>query len=208
MMMPIMDGVAATRLIRSSAAPLSLLPIVGLTGNSEPEDERACMEAGMNGFITKPVTTRRLTAAIAAVVQLDPMPTPQPADSLIPLLDELFLRQLAEEIGGDGAADAMEMFLEDAPDRIATMRRALSAGASGTLRREAHALAGAARNVGLTRLGDAAFGLQKALEQAEPDPAGIDRLIQLLADSTTRAMEWKTGQPGRDPPRANAASGD
>lgn len=195
MLMPIMDGITtASQLIRALPAPLGAVPIVGLTGNAEPEDERACMEAGMNGFITKPVTTRRLSAAIAGVVQSEGQATLAAAEALAPLLDEAFLRHLAEEIGADGASDAMEMFLEDAPDRIAAMHRALNAGTAGVLRREAHALAGAARNVGLTRLGEAAYGLQKALEQAEPDPAGIERLLRLLAESTARAMEWKAQQ--------------
>jgi HPt (histidine-containing phosphotransfer) domain-containing protein len=86
------------------------------------------------------------------------------------------------------------------------MRRALNAGANGALRREAHALAGAARNVGLVRLGEGAYGLQKALESADdPDPGGIERLLQLLADSTARAMEWKLAQivPKPEPRRAD-----
>ncbi len=201
MMMPVMDGITATRVIRAAGGEPSTIPIVGLTGNSEPEHEKACMEAGMNGFITKPVTTRRLTAAIAAVVQPQPTVAHPEADTEAPLLDEPFLRQLGEEIGADGALDAMEMFLEDAPDRLAAMRRALNAGANGALRREAHALAGAARNVGLTRLGEGAYGLQKALESArDPEPGGIERLFQLLADSTARAMEWKQQQTASHDP--------
>ncbi len=195
MLMPAMDGIAATRLIRAAPEPLGTIPIVGLTGNSEPEHERACLEAGMNGFITKPVTTRRLTAAINAVIQASKAPPTPGADTGGLLLDEAFLTQLGEEIGPDGALDAMEMFLEDAPERRAAMRRALDAGASRALHREAHALAGAARNVGLVRLGECAFDLQKVLETAsDPDPADIARLFQLLADSTALAMEWKMRQ--------------
>jgi len=195
MQMPVMDGIAATRLIRSAPEPLGTVPIVGLTGNSEAEHERACLDAGMNGFITKPVTTRRLTAAITAVLQASMAPSVPETETHAPLLDEAFMRRLGEEIGPDGALDAMEMFLEDAPERRAAMRRALDAGASRALHREAHALAGAARNVGLVRLGDSAFGLQKTLETAsDPDPAEIDQLFQLLADSTALAMEWKMRQ--------------
>jgi CheY-like chemotaxis protein/HPt (histidine-containing phosphotransfer) domain-containing protein len=195
MLMPVLDGIAATRLIRALPLPLGDVPIVGLTGNSEPEHERACMDAGMNGFITKPVTTRRLTAAIAAVVQASPPPEPPEAEARGPLLDESFLTQLAQEIGMDGAVDAMEMFLEDAPDRLTAMRRALNTGAYGSLRRESHALAGSARNVGLIRLGEAAYGLQKALESAEdPGSGAIEQLFQLLADSMACAMEWKMRQ--------------
>jgi CheY-like chemotaxis protein/HPt (histidine-containing phosphotransfer) domain-containing protein len=196
MLMPVMDGIAATRRIRAEPPPLGAVPIVGLTGNAEAEHERACLEAGMNGFITKPVTTRRLTAAITAVLQASvPTPPPPEPDTRVPLLDEPFLRQLALDIGPEGAIEAMEMFLEDAPDRLSAMRRALNTGANAALRREAHALAGAARNVGLVRLGEGAYGLQKALEAAdEPDPGEIERLFQLLADSTARAMDWKLRQ--------------
>ena len=122
MLMPVMDGIAATRLIRAAPEPLGKVPIVGLTGNSEAEHERACLEAGMNGFITKPVTTRRLTAAIMAVIQANKVPPAPEAEAHAVLLDEAFLRQLGEEIGPDGALDAMEMFLEDAPERRAAMR--------------------------------------------------------------------------------------
>jgi CheY-like chemotaxis protein/HPt (histidine-containing phosphotransfer) domain-containing protein len=192
MLMPVLDGIAATRQIRAAPKPLGVVPIVGLTGNSEPEPERAGIEAGMNGFITKPVTTRRLTAAIAAVLQASLPPALPGPEVRIPLLDEPFLRQLAAEIGIDSATDAMEMFLEDAPERLSAMRRALNSGSNGALRREAYALAGAARNVGLVRLGEAADGLQKVLEAADdPTPGAIEQLFQLLADSMACAMEWK-----------------
>jgi two-component system, sensor histidine kinase and response regulator len=195
MLMPVLDGIAATRLIRALPPPLGSVPIVGLTGNAEPEHERSCIEAGMNGFITKPVTTRRLTAAISAVTQAGPLPPPPDAEPQLPLLDEPFLHRLAQEIGADSTVEAMEMFLEDAPERLTAMRRALDASANGALRREAHALSGSAANVGLARLGEAASGLQRALESAEdPGSGAIERLFQLLVDSMARGMEWKMRQ--------------
>jgi signal transduction histidine kinase/DNA-binding response OmpR family regulator len=54
MQMPVMDGLAATREIRKRGE-FSNLPIVAMTANAFAEDRRKCIEAGMNGFVTKPI---------------------------------------------------------------------------------------------------------------------------------------------------------
>jgi len=69
-MMPEMDGLAATRAIRLLGLPTNAIPIIGLTANAFQSDEEACLEAGMDGFLAKPVTLDRLSAAIAAVTQI------------------------------------------------------------------------------------------------------------------------------------------
>ena len=54
MQMPLMDGLAATREIRASEGPNQRSPIVALTANAMQSDQRACHEAGMDDFLTKP----------------------------------------------------------------------------------------------------------------------------------------------------------
>lgn len=76
MMMPVMDGLAATRAIRAAGGALAGIRIVGLTANARPADEAACRDAGMDGFLTKPVTLERLAHAIAAVSLPASPPTP------------------------------------------------------------------------------------------------------------------------------------
>ena len=76
MRMPVMDGLAATRAIRAMAGAPGGIPIIGVTANAFIEDQRQCLDAGMNGYVSKPVTSAKLVAAIAAVVL--PPPPGQP----------------------------------------------------------------------------------------------------------------------------------
>jgi len=59
MQMPRMDGLEATRRIRAGGASAKA-PIVAMTANAFVEDKQRCQEAGMNDFISKPITPERL----------------------------------------------------------------------------------------------------------------------------------------------------
>jgi len=62
--MPDMDGAEATRQIRRLEAPGERLPIIGLTANVRPEARAACLEAGMDDFLPKPIAPGALKAAV------------------------------------------------------------------------------------------------------------------------------------------------
>ena len=63
---PVMDGIEATRAIRSenSAVRDRLIPIVALTAHAISGDRQACLEAGMNDYLAKPVTPRALAEVL------------------------------------------------------------------------------------------------------------------------------------------------
>jgi len=69
--MPGIDGVEATRRIRSGGGPASQAPILALTANADPADAAFYRLCGMNGVVEKPIKPERLLAAMNAVLAVD-----------------------------------------------------------------------------------------------------------------------------------------
>lgn len=64
MQMPVMDGVEATRHIRSSHHADNGIPIIAMTANTFDADKKRCIDAGMNGYISKPIDSEAIIKAL------------------------------------------------------------------------------------------------------------------------------------------------
>lgn len=62
--MPVMDGLAATRCVRELTGPGAAVPIVGVTANAQEEDRQRCIQAGMTGYLSKPVRSNVLRSEL------------------------------------------------------------------------------------------------------------------------------------------------
>ena len=68
-MMPVMDGLTATKTIRSLKHPdAETIPIIAMTANAFEEDRKKALAKGMNGHIAKPVDAEKVEKTICSVL--------------------------------------------------------------------------------------------------------------------------------------------
>jgi signal transduction histidine kinase/ActR/RegA family two-component response regulator len=85
--MPVMDGLVASRLIRELPGPMARVPIIALTACATNADRDRCLEAGMDGYLTKPIDPAELNVALARYTSRGAAPAPAQAE-LIPSLSD------------------------------------------------------------------------------------------------------------------------
>ncbi|UFS69753.1 PAS domain S-box protein [Geomonas sp. RF6] len=146
--MPQMDGLEATRQIRSKGGTV---PIIGLTAHALEGDRDRCLAAGMDDYLPKPVTSQALVEKVAYWIRERPLPAARPERTL-------------EQIGGDiGTLDiVIETFLESAPMQLEEVRSAVAARDPEMLQKAAHLIKGALSVVAA----DGARCLAEELEEA------------------------------------------
>ena len=191
--MPVMDGVAATRAIRALPQPSrSTVPIVAMTADGFQETRDRCMVAGMNDFLTKPVSPQKLatllrqlfgasegTGASADLLHAAPQRARSPLGAT-PLLDEAAIEAALQAMPRAKLAGMIQAFLDQGPQTVQHLRAAVRDAQPLELRVNAHAVKGAALNLGLAALAQTAGALQ---EGAAHLPAHeIARLVQRYED--------------------------
>ncbi len=156
MQMPEMDGLEATHHIRRKW-PEHGPRIIAMTANATKEDRQACLDAGMNDYLAKPIRVEELVAALNKSHPLAESTVPAPSTSGstgTASLDPAAIGNLLNLIGGDkdGLADLISSFLDDTPRLLGDLRRALNTGDVDLLRRAGHTLKSSSRDFGATHL--------------------------------------------------------
>ncbi len=182
--MPVLDGFAAIRAIRAKEQSSgSHLPIIALTAHAMKGDRERCLAAGADEYVTKPIRTPDLLAAIdrATNTKVSPANTPSPVPALHPagppVLD--FAAAL-DRVEGDRELleELMGMFAAECSHDIAEIRKSLEARDMDLLERLAHTLKGASASLAAGRVADAAFALEKQARTGEVGDA--EQLLETL----------------------------
>ena len=192
--MPDMDGLEATRRIQSEWPAGQRPRILAMTASALVADRNACLAAGMDGFLSKPVLIRELQAALRGVaVPLAPAPPPAQAGEP-PVLDPSYLdrlRQLQEITGRSVVGEVVDGFLSEAPRRLSRLREALAAGDGEALAFAAHALKGSSAQLGALRLASLSHALELEGRQGTLEEAAgmVDEIECELARVTPALKE-------------------
>jgi signal transduction histidine kinase/DNA-binding response OmpR family regulator len=200
--MPGMNGGEVTRQIREAEARYPRQPlIVALSADVSAHHREACLEAGMDEFISKPIRLEKLTAGLQRWLPASAA-TAQEADTPVELSS--LYNSVREALGqSDAAKDQaildryINLFMEDARDRVKAMNTALDTGEHEQLRREAHALKGSCMQLGIKPLDEYCGALHEAASNGQTDDAA-QRLQQLQAE-LKRVGDALATDPGLQP---------
>lgn len=188
--MPNMDGLTATRSIRSSLPQAKQPHIIALTANGMHEDQARCLSAGMNSYISKPIQVEELITALEqtpsqrpAVIVAEvtarssanghgqPLALPSVAKhSNHKVVDPTVLAEVREVMGEEGEAmvhDLTALFLHNSPLLLDQLRTAMHAGDAETVRRTVHTFRSPAAQMGAMHLASLCQTLEAKSQQGD-----------------------------------------
>ena len=201
MQMPVMDGVAATRILRSDRRFVDL-PIIAMTANALASDRELCLDAGMNDHVAKPIDPHQLFGVLLHWIKRDEPVEISPANT--------------GRVSGNGGTDGLEVdgidvsaglrytggnparyrallskFAEGQGDAVNAIRQALSRGDAATAERTAHSLKGAAATLGAAAVSAAAGAAESVIrtgKKAEPQLSALSLALAPVVDGLRSAL--------------------
>ena len=160
--MPEMDGYEATAGIRSREGTGRRTPIIAMTANAMQGDREKALEAGMDDYIAKPVRREDLDAVLRRWI---PRPEPPARDDREAPAVDLSVLESRRGPQRDGEPDKLarvvDLFIEDVPVRLESLRRAVEKGEAQKVEETAHLLKGGSGYMGAARMAEICTRLQE-----------------------------------------------
>jgi len=171
--MPEMDGLTATSLIRAGEKPGTRIPIFAMTAHAMKGDRERCLEAGMDGYIPKPIRFGDVEKTLASLghstEQSAPAPTPSPAAV------SWNRKEALDRVDGDQdlLQELCQIFLQEAPKLMSRLKEAVGSQDFDGVTKSAHSLKGESSYLSAAAVSTAArelehMGREKDLSRA-PD---------------------------------------
>jgi len=182
--MPEMDGLEATSCIRALPGKRGRLPIIAMTASAFDDDRQRCLDAGMDGYLTKPIDRLSLYDTLshwlgpgadepAAHARVGLSSTASPTRVFTPAvsagadrgpsaIDEPIIGALASDLSDALMPSVVATFIAEAEQRIRAIEQAAANGDAALAGEEGHALKGSAATFGAGELRQMAYAIEEA----------------------------------------------
>jgi CheY-like chemotaxis protein len=197
--MPVMDGIAATRVLRSHPATAAV-PVLALTAGVLPEERNSALSAGMNDFLGKPVDLERLVVKLQAFAPTPGEATVAPpgvtgvesqassraeADAEWPVIPGIDADRARLLSGHDRNffLKMLGMFVEEFGGLRSELSAQLAAGDRESASRRIHNLKGNAGNLGAIELMELAKVAEIAIRNQQSDEGEAVERLQLALET-------------------------
>ncbi|HEX6737598.1 MAG TPA: PAS domain S-box protein [Vicinamibacteria bacterium] len=187
--MPVLDGLRATAWIRQREGRTRRTPIIALTADTLTEDRQRCFAAGMDDFLSKPVTLAVLRGTLERWVQVreEAAPAPEPPVGAPVLPVDHPLRVLESQGRQALVREVLELFLQTTPVRLEALRQMGVAADVGAFLTLCHSLKGAALQLGAAEMADLCTRLEAALRRG--DQAEAEAKLGALSEAFERERQ-------------------
>jgi CheY-like chemotaxis protein len=177
--MPELDGCEATRIIRTMETS-TRVPIIAQTAHAFAEDRRECLKAGMDEFVSKPITVAELLRVVERFVpwrksggasEHGPCGGKKLREVSDPDPQVFDLAALRDRLDGDEELlkEMVQLFFSHAPTLVAQLRSALTAEDWEEAARSVHTLKGAFATFGAKALAQVAEEIERTAEKSDKD---------------------------------------
>ena len=189
--MPVVDGYEATARIRGREPDGTHVPIIAVTAHTMTGDRDRCLAAGMDDYISKPLTSDALAAVISRTIGSGPSkPTQDTADqtAYTPLPALIEPSALADICRGDEEQrrELVSLFLQRSGAALHQLQASLEARDEDALHRVAHELKGSSATVGALRMSAVCDRLAADPSAAPALLPEIQHLLHLTSDALQR----------------------
>lgn len=203
--MPEMDGLTATAKIRERERGTRMhLPIIAMTAHAMKGDRERCIDAGMDGYVSKPINREDLETAIADVFpeQAEPSPGSHSASPDVPSAANTVTWDMAktlERLGGDESLlqEVIEIFLDDVPKHMEGLRNAIAEKDAAAVEQAGHTLKGELGYMGISEISLKARELEESGRNSELERAAV--LYATLEPEITDLLRTIRNTAGANP---------